>query len=145
MIKNLIIVLLGVLFALGLGISQMTNPSKVIGFLDVTGNWDPSLAFVMAGAMTVYLIGYKFIFPKLTKPLLDFRFHLPNLIHIDKKLILGSVIFGIGWGLSGFCPGPGLVALASSNLEAIYFVLSMILGVAIYHWFSEEYSDMMDG
>ncbi|MCG9874846.1 MAG: YeeE/YedE family protein [Leptospiraceae bacterium] len=145
MIKNLIIVFLGVLFAIGLGVSKMTNPSKVIGFLDVTGNWDPSLAFVMAGAMTVYLIGYKLLFPKLSKPILAFRFYLPTLIHIDKKLIIGSLLFGIGWGLAGFCPGPGLVALASSHLEAIYFVISMILGVAIYHWLSEEYSDMMDG
>lgn len=145
MIQNLIVLSLGILFSIGLGVSQMTNPNKVISFLDLTGNWDPSLAFVMVGGILTYLIGFKWIYPKFTKPALSFRFHIPTSLKIDSKLIIGSAIFGIGWGLSGFCPGPGITSIASGHLEAIYFFFSMALGVVIFHWFHEEYTEIDDG
>jgi uncharacterized membrane protein YedE/YeeE len=145
MIQNLIVLSLGILFSIGLGVSQMTNPSKVISFLDITGKWDPSLAFVMIGGISVYLIGYKWIFPKFDKPVLSFRFHLPSILKIDSKLIIGSGIFGIGWGLAGFCPGPGITSIASGHLEAVYFFIAMAFGVMIYHWFHEEYTEIDDG
>ena len=95
----------GFLFGLGLVIGGMSNPAKVLNFLDLAGSWDPSLAFVMAGALAVTFIGYKLVFRQ-PRPLLAARFHLPELKQIDRRLVLGAAIFGVGWGLSGFCPGP---------------------------------------
>lgn len=125
---------LGVLFGIGLGISQMTNPAKVVNFLDLMGNWDPSLAFVMAGAMSTYLVGYKFIFPKLKKPMLGDIFQIPETKSLDKFLVLGSVIFGVGWALSGYCPAPGITSIVTFSEESIVFVSSMSIGILIYHF-----------
>lgn len=124
----------GFLFSIGLGISQMTNPSKVIGFLDITGNWDPSLAFVMGGAVTVYLIGYKLVLPRFSQPIAEAKFHIPNRNDIDTPLVLGSAIFGIGWALSGFCPGPGITAVVTLRDEPLSFLLAMSLGVIVYRY-----------
>jgi uncharacterized protein len=124
----------GIIFGLGLGVSQMTNPYKVVNFIDVFGNWDPSLAFVMGGAMITFLIGYKFLLPKMKKSFIGDSFSLPDKTSIDKNLIAGSVVFGIGWALSGFCPGPGITALVTLQDESIGFVVAMSLGVTIYHF-----------
>lgn len=123
----------GLLFAVGLGVSGMTKPSKVVGFLDLFGAWDASLAFVMVGAIAVHLVLRRLIL-KRPAPLFDIRFHLPTRADIDAPLVLGAGIFGIGWGLGGFCPGPGLVSAASGALPAIVFVLGMIAGTKIEHF-----------
>jgi uncharacterized membrane protein YedE/YeeE len=125
---------IGVLFSLGLGISQMTNPSKVIGFLDITGNWDPSLAFVMGGALSIYLLGYKLILPRRSKPIDGGEFQIPTRKDIDAQLIIGSVVFGIGWALAGFCPGPGITAIVTGQEQVLTFAASMSVGVLIYHY-----------
>lgn len=121
--------LAGLVFGLGLSLSGMLDPTRVRGFLDVTGNWDPSLIFVLGGAVTVSALGY-LISRRLTRPLLDTRFQIPTNRVIDAPLILGSAAFGIGWGLSGFCPGPAVAALATGALPVLVFVIAMLAGMA---------------
>jgi uncharacterized membrane protein YedE/YeeE len=118
-------------FALGLGISGMTRPVKVIGFLDFTGNWDPSLAFVMIGAIAMYSIAYRWI-GRRSAPVLAPRFSIPTRKDIDASLILGAALFGAGWGLSGFCPGPAITSLASGAVPVIVFVGAMAIGVYLH-------------
>ena len=108
--KNIAALIAGLLFGLGLAISQMTNPAKVLNFLDITGTWDPTLAFVMGGAVLVTLISFRFIL-KQDRPLFEGQFHLPTRSDIDGRLLGGAALFGIGWGLAGYCPGPGIAAL----------------------------------
>ncbi|NLQ16348.1 YeeE/YedE family protein [Marinomonas sp. M1K-6] len=125
---NAVITLIsGLLFGLGLAFSEMTNPAVVIGFLDIFGEWNPSLIIVMASAIAVGMLGY-FIKSKQTKPLLAGKWQIPTLRHIDSKLVLGSAIFGIGWGISGYCPGPGLTALVNNPSEGFYFVIALLIG-----------------
>jgi uncharacterized membrane protein YedE/YeeE len=124
-------------FGLGLGISGMTLPSKVIGFLDVAGNWDPSLMAVMVGAILVHSISYQLI-TKRKSPLLVEKFQIPNRRDIDWKLILGSVAFGAGWGIGGFCPGPALVGLMSGNSSVLIFVFSMVIGIYAHNFFNNR-------
>jgi uncharacterized protein len=124
--------LAGLVFAIGLGISGMTLPSKVIGFLDVAGDWDPSLAFVMGGAIAVHLTVNRFV-QKRGRPLLSDIFHLPKRSEIDGRLVAGAALFGIGWGLGGFCPGPALVSAAAGQKEALLFVGAMTAGMLIQH------------
>lgn len=121
----------GLIFGLGLAVSEMTNPTIVIGFLDIFGEWNPSLIFVMMGAISVGLCAYA-IQKKLTKPLFSDGWSIPILKHIDVKLIIGASLFGIGWGLSGYCPGPGLTAIVNNSSEAIYFVSALIAGSALH-------------
>lgn len=123
----------GALFAIGLGVSGMTEPSKVIGFLDLFGNWDPSLMFVMIGAIGVNAILYRLIIRRKT-PLFEKQFHVPQNKTIDKKLLVGSGLFGIGWGISGLCPGPGLVGLLSQTHYAFAFVITMLVGMTAVKW-----------
>ena len=118
----------GALFALGLSLSGMTEPARVIGFLDITGEWDPSLAFVMGGAVTVYAVLYQVIVRRLAQPLVADEFHVPQRAPIDAKLVFGAALFGVGWGLAGFCPGPAVVALGAGKVEAALFVLALIAG-----------------
>jgi len=118
----------GALFALGLSLSGMTEPARVIGFLDVTGAWDPSLAFVMGGAVTVFAVLYQVIVRRLAQPLVAETFHLPPRARIDAKLLVGAALFGVGWGLAGLCPGPALVALGAGKVEAALFTLAMVAG-----------------
>lgn len=125
----------GFLFALGLGIAGMTQPQKVIGFLDITA-WDPSLMFVMVGAISVHGLAYLFI-SRQKKPLLDDQFHLPKKREITTSLVMGSVIFGVGWGIAGFCPGPAVVSLASGQSSAVVFVATMILGMLLVRLFAK--------
>lgn len=131
--KGFIAFLTGLLFALGLGVSGMTQPHIVRGFLDVFGHWDWRLLGVMAGAVGVHAVAYRLII-KRTSPLLDTKFQIPSRKDLDGKLIAGAVIFGLGWGWAGVCPGPGIVALASGERSFIYFVISMFLGMKIFQW-----------
>ncbi len=121
----------GLLFGGGLTISQMVNPEKVIAFLDITGNWDPSLAFVMGGALIVTFIGYRLALKRET-PFLEGRFRVPTRKDIDAPLILGAALFGIGWGLAGLCPGPALAGIGFAGTNGLIFVASMITTVALY-------------
>lgn len=123
MMFHLISFLSGLVFALGLGISGMTQPQKIVGFLDVFGSWDPSLLFVMIGAIGIHSLAY------LTLPK---KFSIPGTQQITKKLVIGSFLFGVGWGISGFCPGPGVVSLFSGNGSSVIFVLSMLIGMFFY-------------
>jgi uncharacterized membrane protein YedE/YeeE len=123
----------GLIFSLGLGVSGMTQPQKVIGFLDLFGEWNPALAFVMIGAIGLHAI----LFPIITKrksPILVDQFHLPNKSDLDGRLIVGALLFGMGWGLGGFCPGPGIVSLASGNSSSFVFVSSMVGGMLVFHF-----------
>ncbi len=121
----------GCVFALGLGISGMTQPSKVVGFLDFFGHWDPSLALVMIGAIAVYFVAWRLIVRR-PAPLFTPRFVLPGRTAIDRPLLAGAAIFGAGWGLGGFCPGPAIVSLASGSGTVILFVLAMVTGMYLH-------------
>jgi uncharacterized membrane protein YedE/YeeE len=125
--------LLGLVFGVGLIISGMTNPAKVIGFLDLAGAWDPSLALVMGAAVAVGLAGFA-LAGRRASSLLGAPMRLPAARDIDRRLVFGSVAFGIGWGVAGFCPGPALVSLGTGNLKAIVFVLAMLCGMGIYEF-----------
>lgn len=129
----------GALFGVGLAISGMTKPSKVVGFLDLFGAWDASLAFVMMGAIAVHLVAHRLI-ARRASPLFDTRFHLPTRKDIDVRLVLGAAIFGVGWALGGFCPGPGLVSAASGATAALVFVGGMTIGMKMEHAISRALS-----
>jgi uncharacterized membrane protein YedE/YeeE len=124
----LIIVASGVLFGLGLSISEMVNPTRVLGFLNILGPWDPTLAFVMAGALTVAVPGFQYA-KLMHKPFLAVSFSVPTKKDLDAKLISGAVIFGVGWGLAGMCPGPSLVALNTMQVNVVVFVAAMLAGI----------------
>lgn len=115
----------------GLSLSEMINPAKVVGFLNIFGSWDPSLAFVMGGALLITIISFRFIL-KRQKPLFANELSLPTKTKIDLRLIGGAALFGIGWGLSGFCPAPAIASLAYGNLKSIIFILSMLAGMYIF-------------
>ena len=121
----------GLMFGLGLIVSGMTDPSKVIGFLDVAGRWDPSLAFVMVGAIVVGLVAYGYANQRAVN-FLGGEMHLPPARQIDRRLVAGSLAFGVGWGLAGYCPGPALVAFGAGQDKAVAFVLAMLAGMALY-------------
>ncbi len=129
---NLWAYLAGLIFGVGLALAGMVDPAKVIGFLDLFGSWDPSLAFVMGGAIAVHFVLFRVI-TKRASPLFDARFQLPTRTDLDPKLLGGAAIFGIGWGLAGFCPGPGLTSLGSGSLSAVVFVATMTLGMWLQH------------
>ena len=126
---------MGLLFGLGLILSGMTDPGKVIGFLDISGLWDPSLALVMGGAIAVGFFAFA-IAKKRTVNFLGGALHLPKSNQIDKPLVIGAVLFGAGWGLAGFCPGPGLVSLASGNVKGAFFVAFMLVGMQLFEIFN---------
>ena len=117
----------GLVFGLGLTLSSMTNPAKVIGFLDITGIWDPSLMFVMIGAILICSPVF-YMLRNSNKPLFALRFEIPKIRKVDKQLIFGSTLFGLGWGTVGFCPGPAISSLALLNPLSILFVISMVVG-----------------
>ena len=123
----------GALFGAGLMIAGMTQPARIAHFLDPLDGWDPSLAFVMAAAVAVYAVGYAWIRRRIGKPWFDVRFHVPTRTDIDPQLVAGAAIFGIGWGLGGLCPGPGIVAAAAGSVSAIAFVLAMSAGMYLRH------------
>ena len=121
----------GAVFGLGIAISGMANPAKVLNFFDVAGTWDPSLIFVMGGALITTAIGYVLVFRARRQPVFDAEFHLPTNKVIDARLIAGSAIFGIGWGIAGFCPGGAIPALGFGGLDVIAFVGAMVLGIVL--------------
>jgi uncharacterized membrane protein YedE/YeeE len=129
--KVFMALLAGLLFGLGLILSGMTDPSKVLGFLDLAGDWDPSLAFVMGGAL---LIG-SLVFPlavKRPKSILGDAMRLPTATQIDRRLVLGGLTFGVGWGLAGYCPGPALASLAQGGTKPLLFFIAMLAGMALF-------------
>ncbi len=128
MIRAVAALISGLLFGLGLAVSQMVNPAKVLGFLDVAGGWDPSLALVLAAAAGVTLIGYRLALAR-PKPVFAPNFTLPERTKIDARLIIGAALFGIGWGLAGLCPGPGLASLVFGQFESLFFLGTMGIGL----------------
>lgn len=132
MLKNRISeFVVGLVFGLGLILAGMTDPGKVIGFLDLAGTWDPSLAFVMGGAIAVAVAAFA-LARKRTQSFLGGAMHLPTRSDIDQRLIVGSLVFGAGWGIAGFCPGPAIVSLAAGQPKALLFVVAMLVGMAIF-------------
>ncbi len=123
----------GLLFGIGLILSGMTDPGKVIGFLDLFGMWDPSLALVMGGAILVGVFAFA-LAKKRTRSILGGAMHLPSSRDIDRRLVLGSLAFGAGWGLAGFCPGPAIVSLGAGQPKAVVFVIAMIAGMALFEF-----------
>jgi uncharacterized membrane protein YedE/YeeE len=120
----------GMIFGAGLAISGMVNPAKVLNFFDIAGTWDASLIFVMAGALMVTAIGYQLAFRR-RAPIFAPQFNLPTARDIDARLIGGSALFGLGWGLSGFCPGPALASLTTLSLEPVIFIIAMLAGMLV--------------
>lgn len=136
--NNLSALLVGFIFSLGLALSGMTNPDKVKGFLNIFGSWDPSLIFVMIGAIGVHFLTYKMI-RKRKSPLFSAHWHVPQKSEITKSLVIGSVLFGIGWGLAGFCPGPAMTSLTTLSSTALVFVVFMLLGMLIFKVFDKKF------
>jgi uncharacterized membrane protein YedE/YeeE len=130
MSRVLISLLCGLIFGAGLIISQMSNPAKVIGFLDISGQWDPSLAFVMGGAVAVFTIAYRLALRR-HAPLFDKSFRMPEKTRLDKPLIIGSLLFGVGWGFAGFCPGPAIVSSGFGDPRVWAFVATMLAGMVL--------------
>jgi len=136
--------LVGLIFSIGLCLSGMTQPSKVIGFLDIAGSWDPSLALVMFGAVATYFVGQRFILKRDT-PILAKSYGLPTRVDIDGRLLAGSAMFGVGWGLAGFCPGPALASLVTLDPNIFIFVISMTLGMYVYGTLDARFTGEPDG
>ncbi len=131
--NNIIALIAGITFGMGLAVSEMVNPTRVIGFLNVTGDWDPTLALVMGSALIVTFSLFPFILRRL-HPVCAESFSLPNKQNLDKRLLIGSGLFGLGWGIAGFCPGPAITALATLSPDVIIFVLAMLAGYLLeYH------------
>ena len=130
----------GLVFGLGLIFSEMVNPKRVQGFLDIAGNWDPTLVFVMAGALLVAGVGYKLTFLR-GRPLFSSSFFVPANRIIDSRLIVGAILFGVGWGLSGLCPGPAIVATSTFNQDIIIFVVAMIGGIKLSEFVQHKISE----
>lgn len=135
--NGIVAFLCGLLFGLGLILSEMVNPLRVQGFLDWFGSWDPTLAFVMGGALTVTLPAFA-VLKHRDKPLLAPRFQLPAKQELDSRLIMGSALFGIGWGMAGLCPGPAVTALGSLHIEVFIFVSAMLSGMLIFNVWSHQ-------
>ena len=124
---------IGLIFGLGITVSGMINPAKVLNFFDIAGTWDPSLAFVMAGALAVAIPGYRMVLRNPAPRMAD-RFQLPDTRVIDRRLILGSATFGLGWGIAGFCPGGALPALGTGALDVYIFIAALVAGMFIVRW-----------
>jgi uncharacterized protein len=132
--KQILVALIsGIIFGIGLSLSQMTNPDKVLNFLDIAGTWDPSLIFVMLGALAVTFTSFRFIL-KRPNPVFDEKFYLATKKEIDKPLVIGASIFGVGWGIAGYCPGPVVAGIGNGNTEAVIMVLAIYLGFIVHHY-----------
>jgi uncharacterized membrane protein YedE/YeeE len=129
-LKGLVALLCGLTFGVGLAVSGMTDTAKVLGFLDLFGNWVPDLAFVMGGAVCVTLLGFRFVLAR-RRPLIAKQFFLPDNTLIDRRLMFGAALFGVGWGIYGYCPGPALSALVYLDYRTALFVVAMLLGMAL--------------
>ena len=133
-IRHLTSFVAGLIFAAGLGLSQMTNPNKVLSFLDFFGDWDPSLALVMGAALGLNVFLFRTILRR-PRPVFDVEFHLPTSTTIDRRLLLGSALFGLGWGLSGYCPGAALAAAPTGSPTVLLFLGAMAIGMGVFHAF----------
>lgn len=133
--EKLMVLFAGLLFGLGLGFSQMIDRDRVLGFLDVSGVWDPTLLFVLGGAVAVTAIAFRFVLSH-SHPIWADKFYLPTKKDIDKPLVIGAAIFGVGWGIAGYCPGPGIVALVLGIWNPVLFVVALIAGSLTYRWYS---------
>ena len=131
MLKYISSAIAGGVFGFGIAISGMANPAKVLNFLDIFGTWDPSLVFVMGGAMITALIGYRLVFGVQKRPLFEVSFSLPSAKQIDRRLILGSIVFGIGWGIAGFCPGGAIPTFGLGHSESYIFIASLVVGILV--------------
>ncbi len=120
----------GMVFGAGLTLAQMTDPRKVLNFLDLAGTWDPSLLFVLGGATGLAMLAFRFVLRR-PMPLFDTRFHLPEVTAVDARLLAGSALFGVGWGLAGYCPGPAFASIGLANAEALWIVPAMLAGAAL--------------
>jgi uncharacterized membrane protein YedE/YeeE len=136
--KLIVALLCGMLFGAGLTVSQMVDPNKVLNFLDIFGHWDPSLAFVMMGGISVFALGYFGIVKNREKPVFDEVFDLSKNTKIDKQLVLGAVLFGLGWGLAGICPGPAIANISNGDSKIIVFIVMMLLGMQCVTWFTSK-------
>ncbi|MGB7244119.1 MAG: YeeE/YedE family protein [Sulfitobacter sp.] len=134
--RHLLTLLVGILFGAGISMSGMANPAKVINFFDVAGTWDPSLGFVMGGAVIVSFIGYHFVLRR-PKPVFEPSFDIPQNRRLDSRLLTGAGIFGVGWGIAGFCPGGALPALGTLNTDVVMFVAALIAGMLATRFFSD--------
>lgn len=128
MTRMIVVFLVGIIFGLGIAISGMADPAKVLNFFDLAGSWDPSLLLVMVSALATTAIGYRLVFRR-SQPLFDASFHLPASGRIDAPLVLGSAVFGVGWGVAGFCPGGAIPALGLGRIEPFVFVAAMCVGI----------------
>ena len=131
MLKYISSAIAGSVFGFGIAISGMANPAKVLNFFDIFGTWDPSLVFVMGGAMITALIGYRLVFGVQKRPLFEASFSLPSAKQIDRRLILGSIVFGIGWGIAGFCPGGAIPTFGLGHSESYIFIASLVVGILV--------------
>ncbi|HEY9662356.1 MAG TPA: DUF6691 family protein [Allocoleopsis sp.] len=135
--QNLVALVSGVLFGLGLGLSQMIDRERVLSFLDVAGAWDATLLFVLGGAVATTVTTFRFVL-HLPHPFYDNQFYLPTQKEIDSPLVIGAIIFGIGWGMAGYCPGPAITALILGSWNSVLFLGAMIVGSLTYRWFSSQ-------
>jgi uncharacterized membrane protein YedE/YeeE len=133
LIQSLVSLVAGLVFGAGLALAQMTDPRKVLNFLDLAGHWDPSLLFVLGGATGLALLAFRAVLRR-PAPLLDAQFHLPDATGIDRRLVVGSALFGVGWGLAGYCPGPAFASIGLGNAEAFWVVPAMLAGAALQQW-----------
>lgn len=129
--------LAGLLFGLGLGLSQMINPARVKGFLDIFGAWDPSLIFVLGGAVGVTVVSFRLVLRR-AAPVCDTQFYIPARTQVDRRLIAGAALFGVGWGLTGYCPGPGLAGLALGSVNALIFLAAFVVGLLLVDRLGKE-------
>lgn len=144
MLPRIIVFLCGVVFSIGLGISGMTQPDKVVNFLDFVDNWDPSLIMVMFGAVATYFVGQRLTLSRQASVFGE-KFQLPTRMDLDARLIGGAALFGIGWGMAGFCPGPALVSAVSGNSAVLTFIMSMAVGMYFFEALHLRYSHEPDG
>ncbi|MEL7522746.1 MAG: DUF6691 family protein [Cyanobacteria bacterium J06553_1] len=135
--QNGLALIAGIIFGVGLGLSQMIDRQRVLGFLDLAGNWDPTLLFVLGGAVAVTVISFRFVLNRNT-PLLSAQFYVPTRQDIDWRLIAGAALFGIGWGIAGYCPGPGIAALATGDRNPVFFLLSMVAGMIVFNHYDQQ-------
>ena len=131
--QDFLALIAGIVFGAGLGLSQMIDRQRVLGFLDLTGTWDPTLLFVLAGAVAFTVIAFRFVLGRKT-PLLGNKFYVPSRNDVDSRLVLGAALFGVGWGLSGYCPGPGITALVLGSWNPVLFVLALIAGMFAFNY-----------
>ncbi len=142
--QNLVALFAGILFGLGLELSQMVDRDRVLGFLDVAGTWDPTLLFVLGGAVGVTVIAFQFVL-RMPQLIFDQQFRIPTRNDIDRPLVIGAIIFGVGWGIAGYCPGPGIVALVLGIWNPVLFIGALLAGSFTYRWYQTRTEPLAQG